>query len=92
MYGKPRSEATKLKISEAQLGEKSSWYGRKHKMESKQKTKDATSGENHYFFGKRHPQEVLDKISAASKEMWRKRKLAINSAGSTRKLDPVIAV
>lgn len=41
----PRSEETKLKLSLAQKGRKSYWYGRKHKEESKEKMSKIHKGQ-----------------------------------------------
>jgi group I intron endonuclease len=61
------SEQTKLKISEAQSGEKGHWYGKTFSLETKTKMSKAASGENNAFYGETHPEENLIKMRANHK-------------------------
>ena len=58
--GKP-SEETKQKNREANLGEKSAWYGRKHLEETKQKQREANLGEKSAWYGRKHLEETKQK-------------------------------
>jgi hypothetical protein len=57
-YGKPRSEETKRKISEANKGKHPS-------EESRRKMSEAHKGEKHHMFGKHLPEETRRKMSEA---------------------------
>lgn len=50
--GLKKSEEHKLKISEAQKGEKSAWYGRNHSDESKKKMSQVKKGKKNPMYGK----------------------------------------
>ena len=61
MHGKTLSEETKKKMSEAQKGEKSYWYGKTtwmkgkhHSEETKKKMSESMKGENNPNYGKHH--------------------------------------
>jgi group I intron endonuclease len=74
--GKP-SEETKRKMKEAQLGDKSHFYGKKHTKESKEKMSEEKRGDKNHMFGKtgeRHPrfrkkstEKTKEKLSEAKK-------------------------
>lgn len=62
-----RSEETKQKNREANLGEKSVWYGRKHSEETKQKQREAHLGEKSAWYGKKHSTETKLKMGESRK-------------------------
>lgn len=55
-------EATKIKISEAQSGEKGFWYGKTMPPEVTMKISQALLGEKNPFYGKSHNEEALIKM------------------------------
>jgi len=60
LYGKPRSEETKLKLKVANTG-------KTHSEETKDKISKANSGENHPFYNKKLSEEHRKNISIATK-------------------------
>lgn len=65
------SEATKRKMSAAQMGENNGYYGKKHTEEIREKmrgTRESVMGNKNPFYGKRHSKELQDKITASYKE------------------------
>ena len=80
MFGKPRSEETKRKISAAKKGkhnnnkgENNPMFGKprseetKRKISAAKKGKHNNKGENNPFYGKKHSEETKQKISDAMK-------------------------
>jgi group I intron endonuclease len=63
LYGKPQSEETKRKKSEAMLGEKNPFFGKNHTAEAKRRQSESMSGSNHPNFGKSLASETTKKIS-----------------------------
>ena len=61
------SEETKRKLSEAQKGEKGSFYGRKHTEETKRKISEKIKGVNHPMYGKYLSEEHKRKIGESKK-------------------------
>lgn len=62
--GKHHSAESKLKIREAQLGEKNNMFGKHHSAEAKQKNREA-------HLGKHHSGETKQKIGEAKREqLW----------------------
>ncbi len=66
--GKPKSELTKKRMSEAKLGHKNNFYGRTHSEESRLKISLAKTGKNHPMYGKSVSEETRRKISEAKKK------------------------
>lgn len=60
------SEETRRKISEANKGEKSRFYGKPLSEEHKKKLIEANSGENHHLYGKHHTEETKQKMREAN--------------------------
>lgn len=79
-YGKPRSEETKIKISNANKGSKNGMFGKNHSLETKQKLAIAGSknkGKPSHNKGKPMSEEQKAKISAANRERHRLKKLGL---------------
>jgi len=75
MFGKHPSEETRQKLSITHAGKNNGFYGKQHSKKALQKNKDA-------HLGKLLSEEHKQKISAAGKEAWRKRKeLALRQIG-----------
>lgn len=68
-------EETRIKLREAQVGDKSSWYGRRHKKETIRKMSDIKKGKNNPFYGIRHTEEAKKKMSQSHKEAFVRKKL-----------------
>jgi group I intron endonuclease len=62
--GMKRSDATRMKISVAKMGNMV-WRGRKHSLESRKKISDALVGRIGAWTGKKHTAETLTKMRAA---------------------------
>ena len=60
------SEETRRKISEANKGEKSRFYGKPLSEEHKKKLIEANSGKNHHLYGKHHTEETKQKMREAN--------------------------
>lgn len=77
MYGKPKSEETKKKISESKKGKhhteehkrklSEAHKGKHHSEEAKKKMSEVKKGENHPMYGKHHTEEHKRKLSEALK-------------------------
>jgi len=65
--GKPLSEETRKKISDAQTGEKNHNFGKTASDETKRKLSEMGKGERNSFFGKLHTDESRKKISKTKK-------------------------
>ena len=77
MKGKKHSDEAKRKMSEANQGDKNSFYGKKHSAESRKKISESLNGrklseehkkkirrvgENHPMYGRKHSEESLEKM------------------------------
>lgn len=70
-YLPPPSEETKMKISEAMMGEKNPFYGKNHSEETKAILSSLASeriGEKNPFYGKSHSEETRAMISSLASE------------------------
>lgn len=70
-YLPPPSEETKMKISEAMMGEKNPFYGKNHSEETKTILSSLASeriGEKNPFYGKSHSEETRAMISSLASE------------------------
>lgn len=77
-YGKPQSEETKLKISNANSGEKNGMWGKTHTAEAKAKlvlSGKKNKGKPSHNKGKPMSEEQKAKIGAANRERHRLKKL-----------------
>lgn len=87
--GRKHTEESKQKMSEAQKGEKNSFYGKSHtketlsKMseshknpspETRAKFSESKKGEKNHFYGKHHTEESKQKMSATRKAYWAEKK------------------
>lgn len=84
VVGFSHTAATKIKISEQQLGTANSFFGKNHTDEAIKKIRESSTerthtlehklaiiGNGNYFYGKTHTQEVKDKIAEANKKrVW----------------------
>ena len=66
-YGKPCTEETRQKLSDALKGEKNPNYGKPLPEETRQKLSDALSGEKNPMYGKPVSKETRQKLSDANK-------------------------
>ena len=67
MFGKTHSAEIRMKISEANKGDKNPNFGKSPSAETRLKISEANKGKTSSFFGKTHSAEALLKISARSK-------------------------
>ena len=65
--GRPHSEETRQKISEANKGDNHPMYGKYHTEETKQKMSKIKKGENNPMHGNHHSEEVKQKIREGNK-------------------------
>ena len=65
--GRPHSEETRKKISEANKGDNHPMYGKYHTEETKQKMSKIKKGENNPMHGIHHSEEVKQKIREGNK-------------------------
>ena len=65
--GRPHSEETRQKISEANKGDNHPMYGKCHTEETKQKMSKIKKGENNPMHGNHHSEEVKQKIREGNK-------------------------
>lgn len=87
--GRKHTEDSKKKMSQAQKGEKNSFYGKSHtketlaKMseshknpspETRSKFSESKKGEKNHFYGKHHTDESKRKMSASHKAYWTEKK------------------
>lgn len=72
--GKVPSAETRLKLSEANKGDKNPNFGKTPSAEARLKISARTKGEKNGFFGKTHSAEIRLKISEASKLFWAKKR------------------
>ena len=66
-FGKTPSAETRLKLSEANKGDKNPMFGKSPSAETRLKISEANKGKTSSFFGKKHSAEARLKISARSK-------------------------
>ena len=66
--GTRHSKETRIKMSEAHLGEKNHNYGKHRSAETRRKISEANKGEKHNLYGKHHSEETCKKISEAQTE------------------------
>jgi len=64
--GARRTQETKMKISQAQKGDKGNNYGKKHTEEVKRKISEAQKGEKNHNFAKNFSNETREKLRQAN--------------------------